>query len=160
MGVSYDMDNCVTTTLEKIVDVQNEVRNNHCNKCESFCVCEFNENDDIKNTVPVVLYCGCEPFKAEGITTFIPKDSKRKSFYAFSTFLFKVKDIINDCVVLELLLFEGPNNCVKDKKNCGCCSLTCQAHCREIDQLRLTGVCIKMEIKTFTGIQCLPAVNL
>jgi hypothetical protein len=161
---------CLKETLEKILYAQKKVKDKQeHNPCEISCNQSINELkypscNELKNTIPFILYCNaCEPFKVEGVTTFLDPCLKKERFYCFTTFIFKIKALKGDCAVLELLKFDSHGKCVSDNSSCSdrcICSPCCQLHCKEIDDLIPTGVCIKVDLSCFCAIQCLPAVSL
>ncbi|HYK71675.1 MAG TPA: CotY/CotZ family spore coat protein [Pseudoneobacillus sp.] len=160
-------ENCIKNTLEKILHAQRKHNNEHTH-CETSCeqsIIKLLNPSCIskKNTVPFILYCDCEPFKVEGVTTFFDHCTNSEKFYCFTTFIFRIKDLKGDCAKLELLKFDSYEKCVSSNNSCSercICSPCCQLHCKEVDDLIPTGVCVKLDISCFCGIQCLPAVCL
>ncbi|WML50090.1 CotY/CotZ family spore coat protein [Neobacillus sp. PS3-34] len=117
-----------------------------------------------KNTIPFILYCGdCEPFKATGVTTF-SCHSKKEKFACITSFIFRIKDIDNNCAVLELLKIKSEKDHSSDTdKNCkskDVCSPCCQINSKDVDDLEKTGICITVDLTCFCAITCLPAVRL
>ncbi|ETT87770.1 CotY/CotZ family spore coat protein [Viridibacillus sp. FSL R5-0477] len=152
---------CVKKTLEKILHEQRNVRKKKNDNCEFSCQSPLGElfKPNKNNTIPFILYCNCEAFKVEGVTTCFDDCSKKEKFVCFLTFIFKIVELKDDCVVLELLKFKNHNKCVANTKD-HICSPCCQLDCEDVEDLISTCVCITVDISSFTGIQCLPAVCL
>src|SRR5690606_11610535 len=111
------------------------------------------------NTIPLILYCDCKPLSAEGVTICYDEKSQKEKFLCFLTFIFRVVDLKDECVVLELLKFKNHHQCFANKNN-HVCTPCCQLNSEDVENLVPTCVCITFDISSFNGIQCLPAVCL
>jgi hypothetical protein len=164
MNSYQDDDICVKSTLEKILYAQNNVVNRAAADCEVSCEQSIDMllnpiEEEPKNTIPFMLFCnGCETFKVNGVTTFFDHHSKKEKFYCFTTFIFKIKKLDKNCATLELLTID-PDGKPKHDEHCVCTPCS-QLHCENVEDLIATGVCVKIDISCFCGIQCLPAVRL
>ncbi|MED3563928.1 CotY/CotZ family spore coat protein [Bacillus xiapuensis] len=159
-GCFYEEDHCVKMTLEKILKAQRKVKKNKGGTCQTSCMAPLGElgNQHVNNTIPFILYCDCDPFKVEGVTTKCDQHSKNEKFVCFATFIFRIIEIKDDCAVLELLKFKKHHKCnSKDKPISSPCS---QLNYENIDDLMSTGVCINVDVSGFNAIQCLPSVCL
>jgi hypothetical protein len=152
---------CVAEVLEAIHEAQKKVKKE--DGCKTSCEKSIKEllgdcKKPKKNTIPFILYCGCEPFKATGATTFKDHHSKEKKIACITSFIFRINDFDGKCASLELLTFK-PKKCSKDfkKKHCSPCG---QIDCENIDDLVKTGICITVDLSCFCAITCLPAVRL
>lgn len=149
---------CVEEILEAILKAQRKVEKEHDMKCSS-CEESFEEllEDSKKfknNTIPIILYCGCEPFKAEGVAT-CPVGMKDKKFVCITSFIFKIRDLKGNCAVLELLTFKPKRDrCDKFKSPCD------QIDHQLVNDLVKTGICINVDLSCFCGVSTLPAVRL
>ncbi|WHY88542.1 CotY/CotZ family spore coat protein [Neobacillus novalis] len=151
-----DEKKCLKTTLELILNTQRKMSKQKCDFNNSLS-CLEPLGKTFKNTIPFILYGDLEPFKVEGVTTCFDNESNKEKFVCFTTFLFRVINLEGDCAVLELLKFKNHDKCVP---NCNDhkCSPCCQLHCENVDDLISTCVFMNVEISSFSGIQCLPAV--
>jgi hypothetical protein len=160
--------NCVKEVLEAILTVQKKAKKKY-----GYDTSVYQTNDEQlgkhtklkKNTIPFILYCkDCSPFRATGISMFHDSHSKKKQFICFTTFIFKIKELDNNCAVLELLTFKSEkkphgNSCSKcDKDNA--CSPCCQVDFEEENDLSKTGIFVNVDLSCFCGISILPAVSL
>ncbi len=150
---------CVEEILEAILKAERKVEVDHKKKCSS-CkesiedLLEEERKKPKKNTIPFILYCGCEPFKATGVTT-CPGGPKDKRFACITSFIFKIKDLKGQCAELELLAFKSKKD--GDKKLCSPCD---QINYECVEDLVRTGICINVDLSCFCGVTCLPAVRL
>ncbi|MEH7118002.1 CotY/CotZ family spore coat protein [Neobacillus vireti] len=156
----HKKENCVEEVLEAILKAQNKVKKKQ--ECKNSCKESINEllgepKKPKKNTIPFILYCGCEPFKATGVTTF-HGPPKHKKFACVTSFIFKIKDLDKNCAVLELLAFKPEKS--KDEEDKKVCSPCDQIHCEQVEDLVGTGICINVDLNCFCGITCLPAIYL
>jgi len=159
-------ENCVREVLKAILHAQEKAKkhNDGHNSCDKESIHELlgETRRPKKNTIPFLLYCGdCEPFKATGVTTFTDH-SKRKQFACITSFIFKIKDLNDDCAVLELLTFKPDKRCHSDQKGDrkNHCSPCCQIDHKDVDDLMGTGICITVDLSCFCAISTLPAVRL
>ncbi|ARI78659.1 CotY/CotZ family spore coat protein [Halobacillus mangrovi] len=158
--------NCVEDVLEAILIAQKKAeKDNHCHtSCKQSIEDLLGEKKKVKkNTIPVILYCGCDPYKGTGVTTYTCH-SKKTKFKCVNTFIFKVKDIDKKCAVLELLVFKSDLKPKKDRDG-KCHSKHDHSACGQIDHKDLddlvgTGICINVDLSCFCAVTCLPAVHL
>ena len=151
---------CVEEILEAILKAQRKVEKDYDKKC-SPCDESFEERlkekepkKFSKNTIPIILYCGCEPFKGEGVTV-CPAGFKDKKFVCITSFIFKIRDLKGDCAELELLTFKPKRDrCDKFKSPCE------QINHQYVGDLMKTGICITVDLSCFCGVTTLPAVRL
>lgn len=156
------VENCVEQVLAKILYAQRKVKQDH--DCRTSChdsiheLLGKNKKKATKNTVPIILYCGCEPFKGTGVLTYTCHSHKKKKLKCIESFIFKVKDLNDGCAVLELLAFKCDL-----KYSSGSCKwdhVCCQIDENSICDLRRTGICITVDLSCFCSVTCLPAVYL
>ena len=157
-------ENCVEEVLEAILEAQKKVKEDH-DCCKTSCKESIDEllhekKPPKKNTIPFILYCGCEPFKGTGVTTY-SCHSKKKRFKCVESFIFKIKDLEKGCAVLELLTFKTDHKHSDSDGKHECKDL--HSVCSQIDHkcvsdLVETGICITVDLSCFCAISCLPAV--
>ena len=150
-------------TVKRILERQKKTRGCCCegDKCKTSCVRKGLGPIDTSgpNTIPFILYCGCDPYKVEGVTTCFDPQCGKEKFLCFTTFIFRVKKIKDDCAVLELLKFKN-HKCGSSKEHGHVCTPCCQLHCENVEDLMPTGVCINTDLSCFCTIQCLPAIRI
>ncbi|WP_442599217.1 CotY/CotZ family spore coat protein [Neobacillus sp. D3-1R] len=163
-GNTKHQQGCVEDVLKAILHAQKKAKKDkEC--CDTSCKGSIQEllgekNKVKKNTIPFILYCGgCEPFKATGVKTYCSRKSNEEKFACITSFIFKVKKVKNGCAVLELLTFK------QDKSHMGKDSShdhsPCnQIHCRNVNDLKRSGICITVDLSCICAITCLPAVYL
>ena len=137
----HKVEKCVKETLLAISHAQKKAKKD---KCKTSCGQAIDElmghkaGKPRKNTIPVILYCGCEPFKATGVYT----SKYDEKFESFTTFIFKVLEVQGNCALLELLSFKNdcktPSHCGTDHGSSPCD----QIECERVKSLVKTGVCI------------------
>ncbi|MEC3885576.1 spore coat protein [Halobacillus litoralis] len=153
--------NCVEDVLEAILYAQNKVNKDECHtSCQQSIHELLGKKRVKKNTIPFLLYCGCEPFKGTGVTTYACH-SKKEKIKCIHTHVFKIKELNKGCAVLELLDFKTD---LKDRHPKHCPSKHGSA-CHQLDHKSLddlvgTGICITVDLSCFCAITCLPAVHL
>ncbi|WP_082235286.1 CotY/CotZ family spore coat protein [Halobacillus massiliensis] len=154
--------NCVEEVLEAILQAQRKAQKGH--GCDTSCQQSIHdlfkeEKTFKKNTIPFILYCGCDPFKGTGVTTYSYKPKKHR-FKCIESHIFRLKDLKNECAVLELLYFKSDLN-DSNEKHCHDKSSACdQIDNKCVSDLIATGICINVDLSCFCGITCLPAVKL
>ncbi|MGM7719625.1 CotY/CotZ family spore coat protein [Metabacillus sp. Hm71] len=152
-------DGCVEEILEAILKAQWKVKKDQ--ECSTSCHDSIKDligesRKSKKNTIPFILYCGdCSPFKASGVTT-VEKHCKKKKFVCITSFIFRIKDLEDNCAVLELLTFNSDKKC-DYKEPCSPCS---QINHEDVDDLVATGICINVDLSCFCAVTCLPAVHV
>ncbi|WP_035532238.1 CotY/CotZ family spore coat protein [Halobacillus kuroshimensis] len=148
--------NCVEDVLEAIVYAQDRVEDDSCHtSCQQSIDSLLGDHKVKKNTVPVILYCGCDPFKGTGVTTY-SCHAKKETFKCVHTYLFKVKDVHDGCAVLELLVFKSDWKDDSKQKHSACSQIDGKA----VRDLAGTGICITVDLSCFCAVTCLPAVRL
>ncbi|SHG30570.1 CotY/CotZ family spore coat protein [Ornithinibacillus halophilus] len=147
--------NCVCDVLREILDAQEDVIENCCEtSCERSINDLLGETDPGTglDTVPVILYCkdSCKPFKGFGANRY--NDELGKIGEMQASFIFRVKDIDDDCcAVLELL--RNPN----DPCKCDHLHDPCDQETKGLDN---TGICITVDLNCFCHVTCLPAISV
>ncbi|WML43402.1 CotY/CotZ family spore coat protein [Neobacillus sp. PS3-40] len=146
-------DQCVCTVLRAIADAQDQV-SPVTSGCDISCERSIQEllsgvspATTAPNTIPVILYCGCDPFLGTGVAIV---DNK---FECVETFIFRVTSVDgNCCAVIELLEIAGAH---------GCPTSPCdQLGGINISHLKRTGICITIDLNCFCAITCLEPVTL
>ncbi|WP_084288100.1 CotY/CotZ family spore coat protein [Paucisalibacillus globulus] len=151
---------CVCHVVRKIVEAQNEVAAAQDDCCTTGCEQSIKQllspstggNGNGPTTIPFLLYCksACDIFIARGI-----RDNSPSGFECVETPIFKAKKLKHGCCVeVELLDFEyqpsesftPPNH--PPNNNCGIIPVGA-------NQLVETGICITLDLDSFSGIQCL-----
>ncbi|GEL77138.1 CotY/CotZ family spore coat protein [Tenuibacillus multivorans] len=139
-------ENCVCDILRQIVEAQNDIVDDDC--CDISCEQSIQDlmgdttSPTNLDTVPVLLYCDCKPFKGFGVRN----DQNRT---VLGSFYFRVKSVDDDCcAVLELLrdpacTRQNPSDPTEQKTA----------------NLRTTGICINVDLKCFCHVTCLPATD-
>ncbi|TCJ03614.1 CotY/CotZ family spore coat protein [Cytobacillus praedii] len=149
-----DKETCVEEILHEILLAQRKAcDDDHCK--HSYKGYE-KERKRKKNTIPFILYCGnCKPFKASGVTT-VSSHSKQKKFVCISSFIFKIIDLDDKCVTLELLIIKSDQKCENNEPKTPCN----QIDGKKVDDLVKTGIFINVDLSCLCAITCLPAVCL
>lgn len=156
--------NCVCTVLRAIADAQTEVSPTtgpctvSCERSIQEVLGQVSPVATTPNTVPVILYCGCEPFIGTGVT-FTPRagGGGRFNFDCIQTFVFRVTSVDNNCcAVLELLEVVNAGGQPIHIMDANPCS---QFGENARDFVR-TGICITVDLACFCGVTCLDAVLL
>ena len=153
----HDHKECVEEILEAILRAQKKVEDHHkdCLSCkESIDDLLHEHKKPNKNTIPFILFCGCEPFKATGVTT-LPGGPKDKKFACITSFIFRISDLKDQCAELELLAFKPKKD--DSKKFRSPCD---QIDHEKVEDLVRTGICINVDLSCFCAVTCLPAVRL
>ena len=154
---NHDKKDCVEEVLEAILKAQKKVEKEYksCTSCKESIKDLLEEpKKPKKNTIPFILYCGCDPFKATGVTTY-PGGPKDKKFACITSFIFKIHELKGQCAELELLTFKPKKD--DDKKGFSACD---QIDHEKVEDLVATGICINVDLSCFCGVTCLPAVRL
>ena len=138
-------ENCVCDILRQIVEAQRDTVDHECQiGCEQSIQDLLGDSSAPNNldTVPVLLYCGCEPFKGFGVYN-------NSSRTLVASYYFRVKSVDSDCcAVLELLRDpqESQQNFTDPTR-------------QKTANLQTTGICITVDLDCFCHVTCLPAVN-
>lgn len=157
-------ENCVQDILEAILKAQRKAKEE--DSCHTSC--ENSINDLLgkkrkvkKNTIPFILYCGCEPYKGTGVATYSCPSNKSKKFKCIQSFIFRIKKINGSCAVLELLAFKCDlKYTAKPNGECGLVDPCCQIDNKYVKDLQKTGVCINVDLSCICSVTCLPAIYL
>lgn len=172
MGHSYHQkDDCVCTTVKKIVDAQNEVAERQSHRCLTSCEQSIKQltsprnNTQQKTTIPFILYCkqSCQPFIASGVFK-QPIDGFPNEIYydCIETPILRAKKFVKGtkcCVVVELLRPVNANGIpVADSGEKLCDFFSHKGPFKTI-QFRETGICLTLDLKDFSTIVCLDPVN-
>ncbi|WP_060673299.1 CotY/CotZ family spore coat protein [Rossellomorea vietnamensis] len=164
---SRHYEHCVEDVLEAILEAQKKAKKDHgcdtsCKKSIEDLLCEKKKHK--KNTIPFILYCGCEPFKGTGVTTYHCHSKKKKAFKCIETYVFKIIDLDYKCATLELLTFKsdhkGDDSHHHHDNKCALSSPCKQIDHKSVEDLMDTGICITVDLSCFCAITCLPAVHL
>ncbi|WP_210364544.1 CotY/CotZ family spore coat protein [Bacillus sp. REN3] len=152
-GGGSSSDNCVCDVLREIARVQDMVEDECCvTSCERSIQALLGEtaNNNL-DTIPIILYCKCDPFLGVGVGT--ATTGGNTTFDCIESFVFRVCSVDDDCcAVLELLdTGHDPN------PSQGPCSQF-QGNVKLTDLTR-TGVCITVDLSCFCAVTCLPAVT-
>lgn len=177
--------NCVQGTIQQIINAQRKVEKQGLATCSTSC--ERSIADLLSpgttvtspfTTIPFMLICknSCKYFIGQGITQTATNDST--VFECLMTPVFKAKSFIkgsNNCVRLELLLpvSNGNNNdgnsdngnengesgfqVAQIENNGGC--IPCDFFSDEVTGFQKTGVCITVDVNSFSGITCLDPIT-
>ncbi|WP_313800724.1 CotY/CotZ family spore coat protein [Cytobacillus sp.] len=149
-----DNETCVEEILHAILLAQRKAGDDGHGK-HSYGVYE-EECKRKKNTIPIILYCGsCKPFKASGVTTYTSY-SKQKKFVCISSFIFKIIDLDEKCVTLELLIIKSDQKCEDHEPKSPCD----QIDGKKVDDLVKTGIFINVDLSCLCAVTCLPPVYL
>ncbi len=137
-------ENCVCDILRQIVEAQRDTVDHECRVgCEQSIKDLLGDSaaPNSLDTVPVLLYCDCYPFKGFGAF---------EDGTVIASYYFRVKSVDSDCcAVLELL--RDPQD--SQQKN-----FTDPTR-QKAGNLRSTGICINVDLKCFCHVTCLPATN-
>lgn len=155
-------DQCVCAVLRAIADAQDQVSSkSDCDVC-----CERSIKELLSgvspttppNTIPVILYCGCEPFLGTGvaITKRISEGKGSFDFDCVQTFVFRVTSVDNNCcATIELL--HTVNECghpIKPSEN------VCSQFGTHAKNFKRTGICITVDLNCFSAVTCLEPITL
>lgn len=154
---------CVEDVLEDILKTQRKAK--EADHCRSSCKDSINDllgkkRRVTKNTIPIIIYCGCKPYKGTGVATYSCKSDKR--FKCIQSHIFKIKGLKDNCAVLELLAFKSDlkftsGSCKKSRNDVDPCR---QIDNKCVNDLRRTGICINVDLSCFCSVTCLPAIYL
>ncbi|PKR78361.1 spore coat protein [Halalkalibacillus sediminis] len=138
-------ENCVCDILRQIVDAQNDIVAEDCDiSCKQSIEDLLGDTTSPTglDTVPVLLYCKCDPFKG-----FAVQNNQQRTVVA--SFYFRVKKVDDDCcATLELL--RDPSDSQQNYHD---------PTKQKTANLRGTGLCITVDLKCFCHVTCLPATR-
>lgn len=154
----YSDDNCVCTVLRAIADAQDQV-SPVTGGCDVSCERSIQEllngvspTTTSPNTIPVILYCGCDPFLGTGVIVVTPGGSTNQHFDCVQTFVFRVNAVDdNCCATLELLEVKG---CPSPDNPCD------QFNGAKPGDITRTGICITADLSCFCSVTCLEPITL
>lgn len=139
-------ENCVCDILREILAAQQDIVDDRTD-CEVGCEQSIRDllgdttSPTNLDTVPVLLYCDCKPFKGFGA-------GNDPNTTVVASFFFRVKSIDDDCcAVLELLRERNDQKNFEDPTQ------------QKTANLRATGICINVDLKCFCHVTCLPAIR-
>ncbi|MGM8365037.1 CotY/CotZ family spore coat protein [Virgibacillus sp. W0181] len=165
--MSCENSQCVCGIVREIVAAQDEVSNNNGNGCCS-TGCEesirellsptVNGNNNGNDTIPFMLYCkgDCSTFIASGVRK-LPLGGGASGTYfdCFETPIFKAKKFVEGddgcCVQLELMRAVTEGGAAIDRGDEACDFFPGNSR----RAIRATGVCITVDLNSFSGIACL-----
>jgi hypothetical protein len=158
-------DQCVCAVLRAIADAQDQV-SPVTGGCEISCERSIQEllngvspATTAPNTIPVILYCGCEPFLGTGVsfTRRTPPGGGTFDFECIQTFVFRVTSVDNNCcAVLELLqIVNAGGQPIRPSEENVCSQFGAQA--RDFER---TGICITVDLNCFCAVTCLEPITL
>lgn len=143
-------DNCVCAVLRRIADAQDAV--SPTNGCTTSCDKSIQDlmngvsPTSTANTIPVILYCGCEPFRGTGVRIVTPGGSSNQHFDCVNTFVFRVNSVDDDCCArLELLEVKGGPS---PDEPCD------QFNGAKPGDIEATGICITVDLNCFCAVSC------
>ncbi|HYK74557.1 MAG TPA: CotY/CotZ family spore coat protein [Pseudoneobacillus sp.] len=157
----FDSDNCVCAVLRRIADVQDALEPDTTGPCTTSCERSIAQLEGLvspvtngPDTIPVILYCDCEPFLGTGVRLNTPGASSNVRFECIQSFLFRVNSVDEDCcATLELLTAGGGPNP--------------QDPCSQfpggsvgLNDIDATGICITVDLNCFCGVTCLDPVRV
>ncbi|KXZ12713.1 hypothetical protein AXI59_16250 [Bacillus nakamurai] len=155
MSCNHNSTQCICKTLKEIAKAQsltNEVHQIHCQNLNS--PLEMGANF---NTIPIMLICQstCDFFIGSGVF------ESNEAFECFKTPVFRVSKVIEEhddqcCVELELLqphCETWSNPSYHDHDVCSFFSG------KKVKKFIRTGICLRVDVSCFCGIECLPAVK-
>lgn len=168
---SVEGSNCIQETIRKIIDAQDKVTSRDGDCCTTSCKCSVHdllspEQEDMRTrytTIPFMLTCkkSCQTFIGKGVYSDRNGDNSRY-FGCVATPILKAKKFVKgseNCVELELLLpaTEGGSVVIPDAddQNDVCAYFPNEA----INNFQATGICITVDLHSFTGITCLDPVT-
>lgn len=148
-------DNCVCTVLRNIADAQDQV-SPAAEVCTTSCDRSIQELLQgvapvaTANTIPVILYCGCDPFLGTGVRT--KTTGGNTQLECIQTFIFRVNSVDdNCCATLELLEAKGGPN---PSNPCA------QFNGAKPGDITGTGICITVDLSCFCAVSCLEPITL
>ncbi|WP_027964970.1 CotY/CotZ family spore coat protein [Halalkalibacillus halophilus] len=130
MGTKEKCTSCICPIIKDILKTQNQASPSR-NCAVASCNQLLNPNEELKDTIPIILYgkYNNEPFEAIGD--------------CFCTIFFRINKVNdNCCATLEML---EPYECYGCKK--------------PLPKLFPTGICLTVDLNSFSGVQCLQSFN-
>lgn len=149
-------DNCVCSVLKTIADVQDQVAP-AAEGCTVSCERSIQELLNgvspvatTANTIPVILYCKCDPFLGTGVRT--RTTGGNQMLECIQSYIFKVNSVDDNCCAsLELLEAKGGPNPATP------CA---QFNGAKVGDITGTGICITVDLSCFCAVTCLDPITL
>lgn len=158
-GPGREDENCVCGVLRAIVDAQDQVSPVDDDNCDVSCQRSINillgdvvAPTNGPNTIPVILYCGCEPFLGTGVR--VETVGQNQRFECVQSFVFRVNSVDDNCCATLELLDTGDNV----NPNGGVCSQF-QGNAGP-GSVEGTGICITVDLNCFCAVTCLDPVRV
>lgn len=155
----FDTDGCVADVLRRVADAQDEVDGND-GDCDVSCNRSIQEllagavSPTTFDTIPLILYCGCDPFLGTGVRTISRGASGNPRLQCIESFFFRVTSVDNKgCAKIELLVTDDTGN-QELPPNAEPCD---QIRGNETEFFR-TGICITVDLSCFCAVVCLDPV--
>lgn len=149
-------DNCVCSVLKAIVDAQDQVSPVSggcavsCEKSIQELLSGVSPASTSPNTIPVILYCGCDPFLGTGVR--VKTTGGAQHLECIQSFVFRVNEVDDNCCAsLELLEVKGGPNPANP------CA---QFNGAKPEDIKATGICITVDLNCFCAVTCLDPVTL
>jgi hypothetical protein len=157
-------DQCVCSVLKAIADAQDQV-SPVTNNCEVSCERSIQEllngvspATATPNTIPVILYCKCDPFLGTGVIQVTTGQGQNQVTHleCIQSFVFRVSSVNNQCcAVLELLQTVNANGHPINP-----CEDVCSQFGTNARGFERTGICITVDLDCFCAVTCLEPVTL
>ncbi|MDP4084393.1 MAG: CotY/CotZ family spore coat protein [Bacillota bacterium] len=145
--------NCVCAVLTAIADAQDQVSpvttgcTVSCERSIQELLSGVSPATTAPNTIPVILYCGCDPFLGTGVSV-----GNNHALDCVQSFVFRVSSVDENCCArLELLTVKGGPNPATP------CA---QFNGAKVSDITRTGICITVDLSCFCAVTCLEPVTL
>ncbi|MFD2443217.1 CotY/CotZ family spore coat protein [Bacillus sp. CGMCC 1.16607] len=154
----HEDENCVCGVLRAIVDAQDQVSPVEEDNCDVSCQRSINVllGDVVTpttgpNTIPVILYCDCDPFLGVGVRN-DPQHAGRLE--CVQSFLFRVNSVDENCCASLELLSTGHGNNANDPCD------QFPGNSVRLSDIEGTGICITVDLNCFCAVTCLDPIRL
>lgn len=150
----FDTDSCVADILKRVADAQDEVDND--GDCDVSCHKSIQDllagatTPNNFDTIPLILYCGCDPFLGTGVRL-IRRENSSQVLQCIESFFFRVTSVDDNCAKLELLS-TGTTELCKWSEPCEQINTGTTTFFR-------TGICITVDLNCFCAVVCLDPVS-
>lgn len=151
----FDKDGCVEDVLRRVAAAQDEVDGD--DDCDVSCHRSIQEllagavSPANFDTIPLILYCGCDPFLGTGIRTITRGSSTTQALQCIESFFFRVTSVDDGCAKIELLSTRRTGNQQGFDQPCD------QITGNNTEFFR-TGICITVDLSCFCAVVCLDPV--
>lgn len=159
-GPDSEIENCVCVVLSAIVDAQNQVFPSTNGECEVSCERSIkallkgvSPTGNAPNTIPVILYCDCDPFLGTGVRL---TTGPNPHFDCVQTFLFRVNSVDEECCASLELLTTGHNPTGPNPNPCD----QFPGGAVNPGEITGTGICITVDLNCFCAVTCLEPISL